>query len=393
MIDAMDVVIFLAGIAVIALVLWDIFEGIVVPRPTPGRFRIARYVVPPTWKAWRWFAVRTRTGLARDALLGLYAPGAAVLLLVMWLSVLVVGYGLLLFALRMQLDPSPTSLVEAVYFAGTSILTIGYGDVVATGPLTQFIVLTGAASGLGIVGLMITFLFSLFGSYQRREVLVVSLSARAKSPPSAVTLLEAYARLGLVDDLPALFAEWERWTAEVLDTHVAYPLLGYFRSSHDNVSWISALGAVLDAAALVLTTIRGVPRGHAELTKRVGAHLVEDIGNNLHLVGDGSGVDQAAFDEVYRRLEQAGYELEDQDVAWRSFERARRTYAGRLEAIATYWATPAPLWVGQRKMGASAVHEQRPAVHEPRPAVVLPEPTGLLSERTPAAPQTETRLE
>jgi hypothetical protein len=370
----MDVVIFLAGIAVVALVLWDIFEGIVVPRPTPGRFRIARYVVPPTWKAWRWFAFQTRTGLGRDALLGLYAPGAAVLLLVMWLSVLVVGYGLLLFALRTQLMPSPTNLVEALYFAGTSILTIGYGDIVATGPLTQFIVLTAAASGLGIVGLMITFLFSLFGSYQRREVLVVTLSARAKSPPSAVTLLEAYSRLGLVGELPALFAEWERWTAEVLDTHVAYPLLGYFRSSHDNVSWISALGAVLDAAALVLTTIRGVPRGQAELTKRVGAHLVEDISNNLHLVGDGASVDQTAFDEVYRRLEQAGYELETEDDAWRSFERARRTYAGRLEALAAYWATPAPLWVGQRKMGASAVHEQRPPVTVTEPARVAGQP-------------------
>src|SRR5204862_3012989 len=176
-------------------------------------------------------------------------------------------------------------------------------------------------------------------------------------PPSAATLLEGYARLELIYELPALFAEWERWTAEVLDTHVAYPLLGYFRSSHDNVSWISALGAVLDAAALTLTTIRGVPRGQAELTKRVGAHLVEDISNILRLTGDGSGVDQAEFDEVYRRLQQAGYDLEPQDEAWRSFEHARGTFAGRLESLADYWATPAPLWVGQRKVGLSPVHE------------------------------------
>ena len=76
-----------------------------------------------------------------------------------------------------------------------------------------------------------------------------------------------------------MFVEWERWAAEVLDSHVAYPLLGFFRSSHDNLSWISALGTVLDAASLVLTTITGVPRGEAKLFKRVGTHLVEDIYN------------------------------------------------------------------------------------------------------------------
>lgn len=345
----LDALIGLAGLACLALVAWDVFETIVVPRPTPSRFRLARHVVPPAWTFWRWFAPRVRSGLALDSLLGLFAPGAAILLLGLWLTVLILGYGLILFALRGELSPVPTGLVEAIYFAGTSVLTLGYGDIVANGGLARLAVLTAAASGLGVVALVITFLFSLFGSYQRREVLVVTLSARAKSPPSAVTLLEAYSRLGLVAELPVLFAEWERWIAEVLDTHIAYPLLGYFRSSHDNISWISALGAVLDAAALTLTTIRGIPRGQAELTKRVGAHLVEDITNNLHLVGDGSAVDRDQFIEVYRRLETCGYELEPDDEAWRSFERARATYAGRLEALATFWATPATVWVGLTK--------------------------------------------
>ena len=122
-----------------------------------------------------------------------------------------------------------------------------------------------------------TFLFSLFGSYQRRERRVVTLQAAAGAPPSAVALLETYALLGLVDELPDLFREWEDWAVEVLDSHIAYPLLAFFRSSHDNLSWISALGTVLDAASLVLTTIDGPPRGQAKLFKRVGTHLVEDI--------------------------------------------------------------------------------------------------------------------
>jgi hypothetical protein len=297
-----------------------------------------------------------RSNASRDAFLGLFAPGAAVLLLALWLAVMVLGYGLLLFGLRSEIRPSPEGLLEAVYFAGTSVLTLGFGEIVPSGAASRILVLVAAATGLGVVALVITFLFSLFANYQRREVLVVTLSARAKAPPSAVTLLETHARLDLVDQLPSLFREWEVWTAEVLDSHVAYPLLGYFRSSHDNISWISALGAVLDAAALVVTTIRGVPRGQAEITKRVGAHLVEDISNVLRVHGPDGSVDLDSFRDVYNRLGAAGYDLEPIEKAWHRFERARSTYAGSLEAMAAFWATPATSWVGHRSHSTSVVH-------------------------------------
>jgi hypothetical protein len=359
-----DIVIGLAGVVLLALVLWDIFETIVVPRPTPSRIRLSRPLVRIAWRGWRAIGLRFKTGLALDGFLGFFAPGAAVLLLAMWLLVLILGYGLILFALRGELQPATATFGETLYYAGTSVLTLGYGDFVATGTLSRIASITAGASGLALVALVITFLFSLFGSYQRREVLIVRLAARAKSPPSAATLLETYARLEIVDQLPALFAEWEAWTAEVLDTHVAYPLLAFFRSSHDNVSWISALGAVLDTAALVLTTIKGVPRAQAEITKRVGAHLVEDMTNNFGLTGDGSSVARDEFQHVYRRLERAGYELEPEEDAWRRFERGRGSYAGRLEALATYWATPATLWDGPKRVGESAVHASTVDEHQ-----------------------------
>ncbi len=352
----MDVLIFVAGVVVLLLVLADVFETVVVPRPSPGFHRLSRYLVRWTWRAWRWFGARTRTGLRRDELYGLYAPGAVVLLLITWMALLVLGYGLLFYALRIELTPAPDNLGSSLYFAGTSILTLGFGDVVAGGSLARAVSLVGAASGLGLVALVITFLFSLYASYQRRESLVVTLSGRAGAPPSAVALLETQARLDMVNELPRLFASWETWAAEVLDSHVAYPLLGYFRSSHDNVSWLSALGAVLDACALVLTTIEGVPRGQAELTKRGGAHLVEDIANTLGLRGDGSRVDRAEFDAVYERLRAAGYRLGDVDTSWHRFERGRSTYAGRLEALAGYWATTATVWNDERTGQPAVAH-------------------------------------
>jgi hypothetical protein len=378
----MPFVSFILGVGVIALVLTDVFETIVVPRPSPGRHRISRALVRPTWRAWRAVGARTRSGLARDTFYGLYAPGAAILLLLAWLILLVVGYGLVFYAVADQLRPA-VGLGGALYFAGTSLLTLGFGDIVASGPVARTASLFAAATGLGLVALVITFLFSLYGSYQRRESLVVTLSGRAGAPPSAVPLLESTARLRLVEALPDLFAEWETWAAEVLDSHVAYPLLAYFRSSHDNVSWLSSLGAVLDACALVLTTIEGIPRGQAELTKRGGAHLVEDISNSVGLKGDGSGVDREQFVAAYERLAAAGYAVADVDQAWHAFERARSTYAGRLDAMAAYWATPATAWIARPAGSPTTLHTPGVVTDPSRaPEADAPRPTPLSRTRS-----------
>jgi hypothetical protein len=132
----------------------------------------------------------------------------------------------------------------------------------------------------------------------------------------------------------------------VLDSHVAYPLLAFFRSSHDNLSWISALGTVLDAASLVLTTIEGVPRGEAKLFKRIGTHLVEDISNLGFRAGDTSALERADYEAACARLAAAGFQLHPAADAWPFFEAARATYAPRLEAMARYLATPATSWLG-----------------------------------------------
>jgi hypothetical protein len=279
-------------------------------------------------------------------------------LLFSWLSTLILGYGLILYALRDQLRPVPPDLGTAVYFAATSLLTLGFGDIVADGPLARLFAATAAVAGLGAVALVVTFLFSLYGSYQRREVEVVVLQASAGAPPSAVALLENYAQLALTSRLPELFLVWQRWAAEVLDSHVAYPLLGFFRSSHDNLSWISALGSVLDAASLVLTTIEGVPRGEAKLFKRVGTHLVEDISNLGFHDGQPAALDRESFDLVCDRLEDAGYRLVPRDAAWPAFEAARATYAPRLESMAGYWATPATSWLGDPVALRAPIHPQ-----------------------------------
>ncbi len=353
----MDLLPLLLGALLLVLVAWDVFETIVVPRPTPGWFRIGRYLVRGSWRAIRAFAGSgADRGPAWERLLGLFGPAATLGLLVAWLITLIVGFGLILFGLRDQLDPVPTNLGSALYFSATSVLTIGYGDIVANGPAARIIVVAAAACGLGVVALVVTFLFALYASYQRRETAVVLLQAKAGAPLSAVVLLETLARLDLDDHLPGFFGQWEQWIVEVLDSHVAYPLLGYFRSSHDNLSWISALGTVLDTASLVLTTIEGIPRGQAALVSELGTHLVEDITNIGNRAQATASLDRAAFDAVHARLGAAGYRLVPEAEAWTAFSAARAAYADRLEAMAAFWLLPSVSWFGGSDALRSPTH-------------------------------------
>lgn len=346
------------GLLLIALVAWDLFQTVVVPRPTPGVFRIARYVVRGSWRLAKWVG-RRGPQRVRDTIFGLFAPGATILLLAVWLALLILGFGLVFYGLRDQLSPVPQNLGSTMYFAATSLLTIGYGDFVPTGAVTRLLAVVSATGGLGAVALVVTFLFSLYGSYQRRELAVVMLQAAAGGPPSAVALLETYAQLDIVDRLERLFREWEVWSAEVLDSHVAYPILGYFRSSHDNLSWISALGTILDAASLVVTTIEGLPRGEAELARRVGSHLAEDLSNLGFTEGQAAWLGRTEFDAVCDRLERAGYRLADRTEAWGRFEAARLAYAPRLEAMAAYWDVTATSWLGvDVDQARSAIHRE-----------------------------------
>ena len=337
------------GLVVIGAVLNDVFQSVVVPRPVQGRLRIGRLLVVGLWRVWRYLADRRRTD--REHFLGIFAPLAVTTLLIVWIAVLILGFGLSLHALREQIRPVPHDFGEAVYFAAESLLTIGFGEFLATEGASRFLATAAGAAGLGTVALVVTFLFSLYGSFQRRETLVATLDAPAGAPPSGVTFLATHAALGMVDELPGTFAQWEAWAAEVLETHIAYPILAYFRSTHDNESWIGAIGAMLDAATLVLTTVEGVPRGRAAMLHDIGNHLVEDLTQYFGLEpGEGAGVERSEFEEARTRLATAGYAVCDEDRAWRDFETQRAQYAGSLNALARFWAVPPSQWIGDRSL-------------------------------------------
>lgn len=327
----------------------DVFASVVVPRPRPARYRPSALLVAATWSLWRSGVDPGGEGAERR--LGIYAPLALISLVIVWLAMLIAGFGLLFHTLAGELRPPPADVPTAMYFAGTALLTIGFGDIVPVGGVARLLAVAAGVTGLGVVALTITHLYSLYGSLERRELAVTTLDARAGAPPSGVHLLEESARSGSIDDLPRLFVQWEEWAALLLDSHQAHPILGYFRSSHDRESWVSALGALLDAATLVVTTLADGPRGPATVMRATGSHAVEDLARVFGLaVRRDHGVERSEFDLAYARLGAAGLRLRDPDAAWRDFSAQRAEYAAGLMALARHFAVPPTLWIGDRSV-------------------------------------------
>ncbi|TMD09047.1 MAG: two pore domain potassium channel family protein [Chloroflexi bacterium] len=345
----------LLGIVVVGITLFDLFQSVVLPRPAVGRIRLSPWLIRLSWAIWRRFGRLQWENGRREAILGSYGPLALLTLLGAWVLSLVLGYGLVLHSLGSQLSPAP-DFGTALYFSGASLLTFGYAGFEAIGVPARIVVLTEGANGLALVALVVSLLFSLYASFQQREVLVITTDASAGAPPSGVTLLENAAALGMGDLLADTFDAWKIWSAQVLDSHLAYPILGYFRSSHDNESWLSSLGAVLDAATLVMTTVEGAPHGHAKLMYGVGTHLVEDLSQVIGPEHDHSvGIERFEFDDARERLSAAGYELRDADLSWERFSKMRSLYAVDLNALARHWEIPPSLWIGDRTLLAAHV--------------------------------------
>jgi hypothetical protein len=268
----------LAGVALILIVLLDAFEAMVLPRRVSHAYRPARLFYRTLWRAWRGAAARMGPGKRRDYFLSVFGPLSILLLIATWAAVLVVAFGVLHWSLGTPLaqpDAVP-DLPTYLYFSGVTFFTLGYGDVTAATPPGRFLSVVECGLGFGFLAVIIGYLPVLYGTFSRREVTISLLDARAGSPPTAAEVL---VRLARSENLPAItpfLAEWERWAAEVLESHLSFPVLPYYRSQHDNQSWLAALAAVLDTCSLLIT---GVPQCsyQARLTFAMARHTLVDL--------------------------------------------------------------------------------------------------------------------
>ena len=344
--EALEIV---TGMVLITLTFYDLFKSVVLPRPAINKFVLVRQIFFFTWRLWRWVGDQINETGPKEGWLATFAPVGVLLMFVVWAFAFVLGYALIIDGLRDQMHPVPGDFWESLYFSATTLVPLSYGDYVPIGLWARLFTIAESTTGVGLAALVITLLFSLYESFQRREELVVQLDALAGAPPSGVQILETAAELTMREQLVKTFDDWRAWTAAVLESHLAYPILFYFRSSHDNEAWLNSFGAVMDAANLVVSTVDGEAKGSARLTLTIGNHLVEDMAWNFRYDGERVvGIERSEFDEAVQRLKKAGYTCKADDAAWEHFSKIRMKYAYALNLMARRFAIIPAQWIGDR---------------------------------------------
>jgi hypothetical protein len=350
--------VFLAGLVVVVSTFWSAMRTFVVPREVHDR--LSRSVFLLMGRGFNLVVVRLKTYAARDRVLAAYAPLSLLLLPLAWTTLVISGYACIFWALGAD------SWRAAVTDSGSSMLTLGF-SVPRDFPSTIF-VFSEAALGLLLVALLIAYLPTIYSAFSRREVAVTMLEVRAGSPPSALELLTRFSRLKRVDKLTDLWETWETWFAEVEESHTSFLALTFFRSPQSDHSWVTAAGAVLDAASLRISALDFPPDPQANLCIRAGYialnRLAANFGFSLAVApspDDPISVGREEFDEVCDRLEDAGVPvLADRDAAWRAFAGWRVNYDTALLALAALTLAPDAPWSGDRPAMPIGSRSRRP---------------------------------
>jgi len=275
------------GFALIVLTLWDVFETIILPRRVTRQFRLARFFYRSTWRPWSLIARIIRERNRRESFLSFYGPLSLLGLFAFWAVGLMFAFACLHFgngsAINAGDHPAPPSFWTDLYMSGSTFFTLGLGDVTPRTPLARLITVSEAGIGFGFLAVVIGYLPVLYGAFSRREMNISLLDARAGSPPTAAEFVRRHVVGGGVESLANYLQEWENWSAELMESHLSYPVLCYFRSLHNNQSWIASLTTVLDVTALLLAYGEGSLRWQANLTFAISRHAIVDLAQVLNV--------------------------------------------------------------------------------------------------------------
>jgi hypothetical protein len=332
-----------AGLALVVVTLADAIGTLVAARGLSGRWRLTRQFYWVSWRAWR--SVGRRLSLRRrEGFLSLYAPLTLLSLLAVWLVGLLVGFSLLYLAGRNSLQ-GESGYLSLLYYSGTCLFTLGFGDILPTVGILRLAALVEAATGLVTMALAISYLPVLYGAYGRRESRLLTLDDPSGKRIEPTALIRIWAPGGDTDRLYRFFGEWENWTADILESHVSYPMLALFRSQHRGQSWITALGVVLDAAVLTCATVPGAELREPYFMYRRGRRALHEIVRRLpQSYAKQGALERFQFDVAYSRPPATGLPLRDPDEGWERLLEYRSTYATSLQALIDYLLAPAGFW-------------------------------------------------
>jgi hypothetical protein len=357
----MSLLAWIAGLTCLLTVIVDAFQTIVLPRRPRGHFRITRIFYVLTWTPWSAIMRRIKTNKLRETLYSIYGPGSLLALLGVWAALLLTGFALIYYALGSPFtdgtfihDPSPLRM--DFYVSGTTLFTLGLGDVLPRAMKAREMLVLESGMGLGFVALVIGYLPVVYQAFARREVAIALLDARAGSPPTATELLRRHSFAGIgrhsdgVAAMIVLLEEWERWSADLLESHISYPLLCYYRSQHDNQSWLSAIVAVLDTCALLVSSVQDASARQAQLTFAMSRHALVDL---AQVFGQAPFQPNACqdrlaggqFERMCEELGNAGVKVCTDEEAKARFQTMRSKYEPHACALSAYLGMPLPPFV------------------------------------------------
>ena len=335
----------------VALVLQDAFEVMLLPRRVRRRRRITRLFFRSTWRAWSSLSVRIPHVARREHWLSLFGPLAMLMLFAMWAGALITGFGTLGWALEPAHGQAgaDSPYFEQIYMSGVTFFTLGYGDVVPHSSGGRLVSVLEAGFGIGFIAVVIGYLPVLYQLFTRREAHVIQLDGRAGSPPTATTLLVRHAEGGGLEQLNGLFREWEAWGSELLESHLSYPMLAYYRSQHDNQSWLAGLACIMDSCALVLVGVPELPPLQARMTFTMGRQILVEMAQSFATkpsrYDGGDRLAHAGYVQMEAALAEAGVQWEDSAEAEATLAALRATYEPLLDGLAKYLLLNVPTWM------------------------------------------------
>lgn len=267
------------GLLLMFATLWETFESIILPRRVTRRFRLTRLFYQVTWTVWSTVNRRFPSKKLRETHLSYYGPLSLLMLFATWAFALIIAFAMLHWAAGSSLIvlSGPASFRTDLYLSGTTFFTLGLGDVTPRTTLARIITVAEGGMGFGFLAIVISYLPTMYGAFSQRELNISLLDARAGSPPTAGELLRRHARFRSSDVLSRYLRDWEIWCAQLMESHLSYPVLCYFRSQHDNQSWLAAFTAVLDVSALMIAYGTGESKWQAQLTFAISRHAIADL--------------------------------------------------------------------------------------------------------------------
>ena len=336
------------GVLVVLTVLWDAFETIILPRRVTRRLRLTSLFYRSIWWPWSGLTLRLASGKQREKYLGLFGPLSLILLLSFWATGVIFGYAIILWSLREKLNTSEiVNFWTYVYISGTNFFTLGYGDVTPMEPLGRALAIVEAGTGFAMLAIVIGYLPVLYQAFSRREVNISLLDQRAGSPSSAAELLRRHKASASANDLNGFLSSWERWAAESMESHLSYPFLCFFRSQHDNQSWLAAMTTILDTSALVMIGLGSCPAWQARLTFAMARHAIVDIAQ-VFRTAPITSKDRLSHDDFQRLLSivrpDQGW-TEDITEAEHKLTEMRKMYEPYVAALSEYLVMPLPPWI------------------------------------------------